>query len=112
MVIAVMIQVLEELVTGNLFASTNNPGEPLVVQVNGVVHPAFPLKAEGDFGAVDVHMLVLHSGQAIGVVLSRVLRVADADVRRFHQADDGSQHLVPRHAVQAQVAVHTGADAG
>ena len=97
-VVAVVVEILEELVAGDVDAALDDVGEAAVVEIDGVVDAAFALEAEGDVRAVDFDVLVAHGGEAVGVVLAGVLFVADTDERGFHEADEGGEDLFARQA--------------
>ena len=63
--IAIIVQVLEKLVSRQIFASLDNLRQPAVGQVDGVVHAALALKRKGDVRAVHLHMFGAHGGQPV-----------------------------------------------
>jgi hypothetical protein len=75
-----------------------------------VVDAALAAEAELDLAAVDLHVAVAQRGQAVGLVLARILVIPDAHHGRFEQVDDGRQHLLARQAGQAEGAVDFLAD--
>ena len=56
--VAVVVEVLEELVAGDVFATLDDVGEAPVLEADGVVDAALALKGEGDLGAVHLDVLV------------------------------------------------------
>ena len=57
----------------------SGPGEAPVGKLDGAIPGAFSAKAEVQFRAGDLHVVVLESGQTEGIVLFGVLVVAHAD---------------------------------
>ncbi len=110
--LAFFVNVLEELVPGEVFTLLDDACEAAVLQADGVVDLALTLEAEGDLRAVDLDVLVAQRGQAVAAVFLGVLLIPDADVRLLHEADDGGEHLFARKAGEAQVLLHALANQG
>ena len=111
-VVALAVEVLEELVAREVFAAADDFGEAAVVEVDGVVDAALALKGKGDVGAFDFDVLGAHGGEAVGLVFAGVLDVADADEGSFHEADDGGEDLFAGEAGEGEIVVDLLADAG
>ena len=67
--------------------------------------PLLPRKLKRSGLAVDLHVAPLQRGQAVGLVLARVLVVADADQGLVEQAHHGGKQLAAAEVVGAQVAL-------
>jgi hypothetical protein len=67
--------------------------------------PALAAEAEAHRRAFHLHVPAAQRREAEGLVLARVLLIADADERLVEQADDGGEHLVARELLALQVAL-------
>jgi len=110
--VAVVVEVLEELVAGEVEAALDDVGEATVLDVDGVVDAGFSLEVEGDGAAVDVDVAVVQGGEAVGVVFAGIFFVADADAGGLHEADDGAEDLFAGEAGEGEVVVDLFADDG
>src|SRR3546814_18981175 len=96
--LALLVDVLEQLLTGDVLARLDDPREPPVAQFDLLALAALRPKLEDQFRAVDVDMPVPPRGQAEGAVVAGVFVVADADQRRIEQANDRGEDLFARPA--------------
>src|SRR5688572_21839382 len=53
------------------------------------------------------NVAVAQGGEAETVVVARIFRIADADLRRIEQADDHGEHFLARQTRQGQIAPQT-----
>src|SRR3546814_2673514 len=104
--LALLVDVLEQLLTGDVLARLDDPREPPVAQFDLLALAALRPKLEDQFRAVDVDMPVPHRGQAEGAVVAGVFVVADADQRRLEQANDRGEDLFARQAGAGHVLRH------
>ena len=72
--------------------------------------PLLPRNWKRSFEPVHLDVAVAHGGEPERAVLARVLLVADADVRRVEEPDDGGEHALAAQVGPAQVAVDARAD--
>ena len=101
--LAVVVEILEELLAGQGLAVLDDPGQPLVGQDHVVPDPALAPELEAHLAAVHLHVTLAERGQAVGAVLARVFVVADPDVGLFQQAHHERQDPLPPVPVLAQV---------
>ena len=110
--VAVVVEVLEELVAGDVAAGFDDAGEAAVGEVDGVLDAGFAFEVEGEAGAVDVDVAAAEGGEAEGVVFAGVGFVADADEGGFEEADDGGENFFAGKAGEGEVLVDALADGG
>ena len=108
--LALLVDVLEQLVARQVAAILDDAGEPAVVDVGFVALAAFAAEADVDVAALDRDVAVAQRRQPEALVRFRVFGVADADQRHFHQADDRRQNLFARQAAALQIGLDAGAD--
>ena len=101
--LAFMVEILEELVAGDIKTAANDGGEAAVAEVNRVFDAALAFEAEVERGALDGDVAVAHGGEAVGVVGAGVLFIADADEGGLHEADDGGEDFGARHVGEGKV---------
>src|SRR3546814_5240899 len=89
---ALLVEILEQFLAGNVLAGFDDPREPAVAQLDLLALPGLRPKLEVHGRAIDVDMPVAHRGQAEGAVVAGIFRVADADQRRLEQADRSEEH--------------------
>ena len=106
-----LVEVLEQLVAGQVAHAPHDRRELAVAQRDSVLHAALAAEAEPHRRAVHAHLARAQRGEAEGVVGARVLLVADADARGLEQAHDGGEHLVARQAGEREVLADAAADA-
>ena len=92
---AICIEVLEQVLTRQLQAALDHRSQTPVADTHLVLHATLAAKLELDLAALDIDMPVAQSGQPIGLVLTRVLAVADADQGRVEQHHHGCEDLFP-----------------
>ena len=85
MALAVLVEVLEELLPRQVLAALDDAREARVGDRDAVLDAALAAEAEAQRRAVDLHVPAAQRGEAEGVVLARVLVVADADQRPVEQ---------------------------
>src|ERR1700678_393639 len=71
-----------------------------------MLHTALAMELESNRRSFHFYVLVAHSGQAVRMILARILFIADPDKCCLHQAHDGCQHLEPRPARQRKILLH------
>ena len=101
--VAVVVEVVEELVAGDVAAGFDDAGEAAVGEVDGVLDAGLAFEVEGEAGAVDVDVAAAEGGEAEGVVFAGVGFVADADEGGFEEADDGGENFFAREAGEGEV---------
>src|SRR2546430_5090733 len=105
-----LVQKLEELLTGDLEESLDDPRQPPVLEVDPMQLAAFAPKAEMHVRADHFGMSVSQGRQSERTVLLSILLVADPDSGLLEKPDDRRKHLLSRHAGPFQVAVGLLAD--
>src|SRR5207248_4019354 len=73
---------------------------------------ALAAKLKLDALAVDARVAIAQRGEAEGVVLLGVTRVADAKASAFEQLHDGREHLAAWHARKRDIAADVAANTG
>ena len=108
--LAVVADVLEELLAGQVLAAPDDRGQPSVADPDLML--AAGLAAESEADACPAHrcVAILERRQAERAVEPGVLVVADPDQGQLEQLDDGRQDLLPRHPGLRQVGVAALAD--
>src|ERR1700704_5285660 len=106
------VDVLEQLLPGQVLALLNDAREAPVGDRHRVIDPALPAEAEEQFRALDLDVTLAQGRETEGAVLARVLVVAHADQRLVEQHHHGGEDLAPREIARAQVALHALADLG
>jgi hypothetical protein len=79
---------LEELLPRQVLALLGDPGEARVFDLELVLDAALAAKLQLHLAARKLRMAVAERRQPEGVVVLRVLIVADADERHLHEFDD------------------------
>ena len=102
--LAVVVDVLEELLAGQVLAAPDDRRQPAVAQADLVLLAGLAAEPEPDRGPVDRGVAVLERRQAERPVEPRVLVVADPDERQLEQPDDRRQDLLARQPGPGQVA--------
>ena len=105
MAVALVVEVLEQLVARQVAAILDDAREAAVAMPPFVPDAALAAKAEADVAAVDLGVPVAQGRQAEAVVGLRVFAVADAEQGQLEQPDDRRQHPLARQAVPAQIGV-------
>ena len=98
-----IVDVSEQLMTGEILASSDDPRETNVVERDVVRLSTLASESEAERGPRHLHVSVTHRRQAKGVVVARVFIVADADERLLEQLHDGSDYLSPRQTRGGQI---------
>ncbi len=99
------VEILEQLVPRQVLAALDDARKPRILQRDAVLDAALAAEGEAQHLAVDAHVAPAQRGEAEGVVLARVLVVADADQRAVEQPHHGGEELAPRMVRRAQVAL-------
>ena len=110
MPLIVAVEVLEEVIAGQIATTFDHASEATIGQGDGVVDAALATKLEVDCRALDRDVAVAQRRQAERVVGDGVLAIADPDEGAIEQLDDGGQDLLARQAGQAQIGVGALAD--
>src|SRR5690606_4149398 len=108
--LAVVVQVAEDLIAGELQALLDEPRQALIGHIDVLLDAALAAELKADRIALQVDVLRAQRRQPKRLVDARVLLVADADQRRLQEPDDASQHLLAGQAAHAQVVVGALAD--
>ena len=103
---SVVVQVLEEFVTGDLGAALDCRGYAPVLDLQLPLLARLAREIEPQDTASDCHVLATHGGQAVGLVLLGVFGVADPDQRLLEKADDRREHLLAGQTVALHVGRH------
>src|SRR5207248_7732627 len=104
------VDVLKELLARELLAAFDHARHATIRDPHGDFAPALALEEKTHGRPPDVDVAAAQRGQAEGVILPRVLLVADAQIRGLQQPDDRRRHLLFRQAFAAQVACDPPAD--
>ena len=92
MAAAIRVEILEELIAGEICTSLDNVGKAAILQIDSMVDAALTLEGEGDVRPVDLYVPITHGGETVGFVFASVCLVAYADVRVFHEANDRGEN--------------------
>src|SRR5690242_1644048 len=101
--LAVIIDVLKKLLSGEFLASADHLGDAAVTKIELPYFPAFAFEIELQGRALDVDMAIFEGSQAIAFVGARIFVAPDADQRRFKQMHHCRQNLLPRQSTEGQV---------
>ena len=101
--LAVLVDVLEQLVARQLAAAPYDACRARIVHVDRVRLARLALELEAHGRAAHLDVLRVHRGQTVRAVVARVLVVPDADQRLVEQPDDGRDHLLARQPRQRHV---------
>ena len=104
--LAGLVQVLEQLLPGQILAILDDAGDAPVADIHDVVDPALAAEGKAQFGASDLDVAPAQRGEAEGAVLARILVVAHADERLVEQHHHGGEDLPAREVARAQVALY------
>src|SRR2546429_4045199 len=108
--LAVAIDVLEELLSGDLEEPLDDSRHPAVVELDRMLLATLAPEGESDLGADDVDVPVAQRCQSIRAILFSILVIPDADSGVFEQANDGREHFLPWQAGSFEVTVGVFAD--
>ena len=109
--LAVISDVLEELLSGQVMQPADDPRHPPVLEGHLADPARLPGEAELDLGASDLRVPVAQGGEPERLVRVCVLGVAHAQERRLEQPHNGCQHPLARESATRQVAGHPPPDA-
>jgi len=101
-----LAEILEELLAGELLRAAHDAGHARVVQLDRLLLAALAAEAQPQRGAREARVPVAQGRQAVRVVLSRVLLVADARAARFQETHERGEDLLARQAPAPQVRAH------
>jgi hypothetical protein len=96
MPITFFVEVLEQLVTGQVAAVFDNTGQSAVVDIGFVTDPMLSAKAQMDAAALDIDMSVAPCRQTVALVRFSIFGIADAKERHLHQTNNGGKHSLAR----------------
>jgi hypothetical protein len=88
--LAAFVDVLEQLVARQVPALLDDARQTPVCERDTMFLTALSTEMKEQFGSRDVHVPVLHGGEAEGIVLLCVFVVSDPDEAGFEQAHDGT----------------------
>ncbi|KDS78488.1 hypothetical protein KM22_02772 [Bordetella bronchiseptica KM22] len=109
--LAVLVQVMEQLLPGQVQAALDHARDAAVAYGDIVRHAALAGEAQAQPAALQPGMAARDGGQAERAVLARVRAAADPRQRGFEQAHHRGGDLVRRQAAAGQVARHAAPDA-
>src|SRR5260370_5184859 len=107
---SVIVDVLKQVLAGQVLEFGNNFGGALVGHINLVLAPALAAKTKTQFRAFDLDMSIFHGCEPKRFVFARVLLIADTDGGAFKQLHDRRQHFVLRESGQFQISRDTSTD--
>src|SRR5690242_15427258 len=107
MALTVIVDVLEQLIPGQVATAFDNAGKTAVVNVRLVVLTAFAAKADVDTAAFDRDMPVAQSGQAEALIRLVVLAVANTEECQLHQAHNGCEDPLTLQARPFEILLHS-----
>ena len=99
------VQVVKQLVSGQILTSRHDAREALVGNVDGVLLAALAAEMKVNARALDDHVLFAHGRQAERRVRPRVLLVPHPDERDFEEAHHRREHLLSRETGPPQLFV-------
>ena len=101
--LAVLADVLEQLLAGQLLAAPDHACQPPIPQPDLVLAAGLAAEPEADRRAGHARVAGLEGRQAERAVEPRVLVVADPDERRLQEPDDRRQDLLARQTRRCKV---------
>src|SRR5690606_26927651 len=81
--LAVVAQVLEQLLSRQLHAAAHEPGQTPIAQGDLVLHTALAAKLEANRRAMNIDVAGAQRSQPVGAVTARITWIADANQRRL-----------------------------
>src|ERR1051325_9056543 len=108
--LTIVVDVLEELLTGQILAVLHDPGEFFVLQIEGEPDAALSAKRKMDFFPLNLDVLVAHGCEAERAILLRVFFIADADQRGLEKFYDRGNDFFARQPRQREMLLHLGAN--
>ena len=105
------VDVLEQLVAGQIAACLDDLRKPPVLEIDGVPDAALAAELESHLRSADLRVLVAHRRQPEGMIVAGVLLVADADQRLLQQLYDSREHFLPRQPPLLQIGAGVAANA-
>ena len=94
--LAFLVDVLEQLLAGDLLAGAHDAGEAAIAQRRAVQPAALAAVFEDDLGAREVDVAVAHGGKPVAAIVAGIFLIADPDERDLEEAHDGRQDLLAR----------------
>ena len=94
--LAFLVDVLEELLAGDLLAGAHDAGEAAIAQRRAVQPAALAAVFEDDLGAREVDVAVAHGGKPVAAIVAGIFLIADPNERDLEEAHDGRQDLLAR----------------
>jgi hypothetical protein len=108
--LAIVVEVLQQVLAGQLLAAGDDPRQPPVAEVDLVRLAALAREPEPDPRPVDARVPVAEGGQPERLVEPRILLVPHPDQRQLQEPDDRRQDLLARQSGSAEIRVDTLAD--
>ena len=93
---SIIVEVLEQLLSGQLLTVLNDPSDATVGDRNRVRHAALAAELEAKLGARHRDVSSAKRREPEGAVVARVLVAADADERLLQQPHDRGEHFFTR----------------
>ena len=110
MAVAVLVDVLKQLLARKVATVLNDLGQAPVVDVGLVLYAALAAKADMDPATLDHDMAVAQSRQSVALVFFGIFGVADPKQGQLHEPHDSGEHALARQTVPLQILLHPGAD--
>src|SRR5947207_8444781 len=101
--IALFVEILEQLVAGQVAAPFDDAREAAIVDIALVAISALAAEAEMNVAAFDADMTIAQCRQPETLVLLGIFTVADTEQRQFHQAHNSSQYPLARQPRSFQI---------
>ena len=106
---AVRVEILKQVLSREIHAAPDDPGDARVAHRHVVLDAALAAKLKAQGAGRHLQMLLAQGREAVGAVVAGIFLAADADQRRVEQTNHRREHLVARHAVEGEIARHAGA---
>ena len=100
---AVVIDILQELLAGQLLAGLDDLGDAAVLDRERPLLAALADETEADLRSVDRHVAVLERREPVTLVLLGVVIVSNANQRRLQKMHDGRKDFFPQKPAQRHV---------
>jgi hypothetical protein len=103
--LAIVVQVLEENLTGQLVAALHDARDVPVGDGHGVLYSALAAELEAQLGAIDRDVTSAQRCEPVRLVVARQILRPHADERTLQQPHHGREHFVTRESLQEDVAL-------
>src|SRR5712672_1727513 len=97
------VDVLEEFMSRQILAALDDFGKLTVLHIDDMLFTTLATEMELDYCSGDFYMFITQGSEAIGVVLTRIFFVTNADVSSIEQSHQGGKHLFSRQASVRQI---------